>query len=197
MSAALAIQKLTLAEAIQIERENDCRYEFFHGEITAMAGGRLNHYRISDRIGDFLKARFRPKGCEIYLENVKVEAIANAYYPYPDVMLSCHSFDTKKNNLFCRFPSLVVEVLSKGTTGVDKGRKLLAYRNMPSVKHYLLVSQYEVLVEVYSRIEDSRFFRHAVYQSLDEEIELEHLEFNLPVGKIYENIEFEEPTDED
>jgi Uma2 family endonuclease len=36
-------------------------------------------------------------------------------------------------------PVIVVEVLSPTTKGIDKSRKFVAYMQLPSVRHYLIV----------------------------------------------------------
>ncbi len=42
---------------------------------------------------------------------------------YPDVVVSCHPFDLRGNNLIIRQPRLIVEVLSKSTAHKDRGDK--------------------------------------------------------------------------
>ena len=48
-------------------------------------------------------------------------------------------------------PRLVVEVLRESTAGTDRREKMQAYRSLPSLLEYVLVSQDEPLVEVHRR----------------------------------------------
>jgi Uma2 family endonuclease len=50
-----------------------------------------------------------------------------------------------------RAPTVVVEVLSRSTEDDDRGAKWAAYRDVGSLRHYLLVAQDARRVEVYSR----------------------------------------------
>ena len=52
-------------------------------------------------------------------------------------------------------PSLIVEVLSDSIEAYDRGAKFAVYRQIPSLKEYLLVSQHQVQVEHYSRGQDN------------------------------------------
>jgi Uma2 family endonuclease len=89
-----------------------------------------------------IKANFQPKGCRVFSESVKLEAQKNVYYPYPDLILTCHPEDLKEHYLV-KNPSLLVEVLSKTTADYDRTFKWQRYRKIPSLQHYLLVSQYD------------------------------------------------------
>jgi Uma2 family endonuclease len=179
----------TLEEYLALEAQSEIRHEFYQGEIFAMAGTSIQHNLIVDRVKDEIKQKFQPKGCMILTESVKLEVIKNVYYPYPDIMLTCHTLD-KKNEYIIKYPSLVVEVLSKSTSDYDRGFKWLRYKKMPSLQHYLLVSQYEVLVELYSRNANSDIWTYQVFDNQADEIYFNHLDFTIAVQKIYQDIEF-------
>ena len=48
-------------------------------------------------------------------------------------------------------PVVIVEVLSRSTEEFDRGRKWLQYQTLPSLQHYLLVSQDELRIDHYRR----------------------------------------------
>ena len=52
------------------------------------------------------------------------------------------------------WPRAVVEVMSPSTRGDDHGLKMLAYRRIGSLRHYLVVAQHEPLIVVHSRAGD-------------------------------------------
>ena len=98
-------------EFLEFEKHSEIRYEFHNGEVFAMAGTTLIHNELVDNVKDLLKATFRPKGCKVYSESIKLQAIKDYYYPYPDVMLTCHELD-KQERYIIKNPMLIVEVLS-------------------------------------------------------------------------------------
>jgi Uma2 family endonuclease len=51
-------------------------------------------------------------------------------------------------------PVIIVEVMSPGSEQNDTGLRWLAYRNIPSLRHYLVLSQNQRLVHVHSRAGD-------------------------------------------
>ncbi len=60
-------------------------------------------------------------------------------------------FDTLLN------PILIVEVLSPGTAAYDRGDKALAYRQIASLREYVLVSQDKALVEHWVRLAEHKW----------------------------------------
>ena len=51
-------------------------------------------------------------------------------------------------------PVIIVEVMSPSSEADDAGRKWFSYRKIPSLKHYLVLSQDERAVQVHSRAGD-------------------------------------------
>lgn len=62
-------------------------------------------------------------------------------------MLDDH-FDTVTN------PTVIIEVMSKSTEERDKGSKFFAYRQIPTLKEYLLISSTEVFIQTSFRQAD-------------------------------------------
>jgi Uma2 family endonuclease len=68
---------------------------------------------------------------------------------YPDAVVVYGPIDLGEDQV--RAPTVVVEVLSRSTEDHDRGLKWVAYRDLESLQHYLLIAQDERRVEVYSR----------------------------------------------
>ncbi len=80
-------------------------------------------------------------------------------------------------------PIMIVEVLSDSTEAYDRGQKFGHYRRLPSLRHYLLVSQSEPRLEVYSKDDASAWmFTEA---GAGESIKLRALEISLETDRIY------------
>ena len=58
------------------------------------------------------------------------------------------TFDTAMN------PSVIIEILSKSTRNYDKGEKFTLYRDIPTLKEYILIDSEAVRIEKFMRNED-------------------------------------------
>ncbi|WP_421825667.1 Uma2 family endonuclease [Larkinella sp.] len=188
---------LTAEEYFKLEEASEIRHEFYKGQIYDMAGSTLRHNLLVDSVKDLLKSHFRPKGCRVYSETVKVEVVKNEYYPYPDIVLTCHPFDLQSQYII-RQPSLIVEVLSKSSVATDRDYKWEEYQKMPSLMYYLLINQYKLGVELYARVENTDRWTYQRYVQPDDLVVFPRFNFELSVGAIYEGIDFtaidEEPA---
>jgi len=180
--------KLTVEEYLKFEEISDVRHEFRDGQVYAMAGGTVNHNLLVDNVKDGLKAGIKGRGCRVFSENMKVEAVRGVYMPYPDVVVACHPFDLRGDNLIIRQPRVLVEVLSKSTAYNDRGFKWQRYRRMPSLWYYLLVDQYKMAVELFSRIEQTDEWINTVYEQPEDVIVMSRLDLELTLAAIYDGI---------
>ncbi|NIJ55264.1 Uma2 family endonuclease [Dyadobacter arcticus] len=193
--AQMAGSKYTVPEYLEMEEQSEIRHEYYDGEIFAMAGTTMNHNRIVGRLRNLLERRFLPSGCDVFAENVKVEAIKGMYYPYPDLVVTCAPDDIA-GTYIVKQPTILVEVLSKSSAVYDRGFKLLRYKRIESLEYYLLVSQNEFVVELYTRTDQRDVWTFQTYESPSDVIQFEKLGFEIAVSSIYENIVFipdEEP----
>lgn len=193
MGDSVEKKRYTVEEYFALEETSEIRQEYFDGEIFAIAGTTLNHNRIAQNVGFSLR-KSKKSYYDIFIENVKLEAIKDFYYPYPDVMLTCNPFDLKQKNKIAH-PSLIVEVLStsSGTPPAekyDKTVKLKKFKAIASVQYYMLISQYEMSVELYSRVNDA-LWTYEEFTKPNAVINLEKSEINISLSDIYENIIFE------
>ena len=194
-------RKYTIEEYLAFEEKSEVRHEFYNGDVYAMAGGTINHNRLTRRVANLLDAQPSLKTCGVFSENMKVDVRDGRHMPYPDVVVTCHPFDLRGSNLIIRQPRLLIEVLSKSTAHKDRGDKWRYYRKMPSLWYYMLVDQYATTVELFSRIEQTDEWINSIYEAPEDVVVLPRLNVELIVGAIYEGIELvpdeeDVPTDE-
>ncbi|GAB3335925.1 Uma2 family endonuclease [Larkinella ripae] len=189
-------QLFTVEQYFKLEQTSEIRHEFYKGRMYAMAGSTLRHNLLVDAVKDLFKAHFRPKGCGVYSESVKVEVIKEGYYPYPDIILTCHPFDLRSQYII-RQPSLIVEVLSKSSVAADRGFKWQEYQKMSSLLYYLLIDQVKMAVELFARVEHTDQWTYQAFYKLKDVVVFPRLDFELTVGAIYEGIDMTVDEGED
>lgn len=135
-----AIKHVTEAEYLSFEREAEERHEYYKGEIFAMSGASLKHNIIENNlrviVGSFLKG----KKCRSFGSNLRIHIPQNTLYTYPDILIVCDQpklsdeyFDTLLN------PAVIIEILSPSTANYDRGAKFDLYREIESLKEYILI----------------------------------------------------------
>jgi Uma2 family endonuclease len=178
---------MTVEEYFELCRSDpDTRYEYIDGQVTMLAGGSLNHARIAANINGALRNLLRGGPCQAFTSDAALRVTASRYV-LPDIAVTCDERDHQDND-YLQYPSLLFEILSPSTERADRGRKFTYYRNIPTIREYVLVDSLEVSVELFRREETKFWTLH--FFGLDDEIALASIGVTLSVREIYENVVF-------
>jgi Uma2 family endonuclease len=172
---------------LQIEENSPIKHEYRQGQIYAMAGASNIHVMITGNIFALIRNHLRGTGCNTYISDTKIDLQnLNTYY-YPDVVVTCDERDKKFTN-FIRYPQLIIEVLSSTTEGFDRGDKFADYRQIETLKEYVLISQNRPFVEIFRLNQQNRWELYS-YQE-NSEIYLSSIDFHCGISAIYEDVSF-------
>jgi len=78
----------------------------------------------------------------------------------------------------------------RSTHKTDRFRKLEEYKTVASLKHIALIDPDQPIVLLFSRVADGAW-GHAEMQGLEAALPLAAIGVELPLGEIYEGLEFE------
>ena len=178
---------MSVEEYLQLDRSSiEARYEYIDGYVTMLAGGTLDHATIGANIISILRRSLRGSPCRVFTSDARVR-LSGTRLVYPDASVSCDEQDRGQSDNI-QSPRLVVEVLSPGTEGYDRGRKFGFYRECPTIQEYLLIDEQRPMLEVYRR-EKHDFWILRAYR-LDEDVELTNLGVHFAVSEVYEDVNF-------
>ncbi len=180
-------------EYLKLEEQDHVRYEYYKGEVFAMAGASLNHGDIVYNLNASIKSVFSKRGCRSFQESYKLELLQDSYYVYPDVVLTCDPEDVKAEYIL-KHPVLIAEVLSPSTESYDRKIKFHRYNRLQSLKYFLFISQERPFAELYSRPDVATLFQFQFFDKMEDFINFPELDFQLQLQDIYEGIIF--PADE-
>jgi len=182
---------LTFDDWLEAERASlEGRSEYIDGEVFAMTGASAAHNAIVMNIGSALHTQMKGRPCQVYANDMKVRVRTSNTGAYPDLVAFCaeHEFQDNRRDILLN-PSLIVEVLSGSTEAYDRGDKFALYRQIPSLREYLLVSQHQVAVDLYTRGEDGRWIL-TDFSDLNDSIHLASVDCTLDLAEVYDKVEF-------
>jgi Uma2 family endonuclease len=170
-----------------VEEMSEVKHEYCNGEIFAMAGASLRHNEIAANLLAELRARLRETDCGVYGSDLRVQT-PSGLYTYPDVSVICGKVqlvadrsDTATN------PIIIVEVLSGATEEYDRGDKFELYKSMPSFRHYIVVSQTEILVDHFRRIGSDQWPCRSITDRKDA-VEISEPQVSFSLDDIYRRV---------
>jgi Uma2 family endonuclease len=198
MALPQPVKRYTPQEYYALERQAEYKSDYYKGEIFNMSGGTANHSLITANIAGEVRNRLKGKPCRAYESNLRLAILATGLRCYPDVSVYCGplQFDPEDNTgETATNPTVLFEVLSKSTEGYDRGLKAENYRQIASLRAYVLVSQRGPHVEVFERQANGHWLLGDA-NGLDAVLTLPAIGIDLPLAEIYDGVEFlpPEPT---
>lgn len=197
MGAAQQSLKFSLDDYMRWEAEQSERHEYINGEVFAMTGARDTHNTIALNIASALRSALRGSPCRAFIADMKLRVDAVDAVFYPDVLVTCDARDkTQDADTAKRHPALIVEVLSDSTSAYDRGLKFEHYRNIDTLREYLLVEQDRRHADLFRREEDAAGKpRWVLYASgAADDVVLESVGVRFSMDTLFEDVVFEAAT---
>lgn len=167
------------------ERASENKHEYYDGHIVAMSGASLRHNIIQRNLIGNLFSFLAGKGCQVLPSEMRVTTPSHDYYMYPDAVIVCgepelqdNQFDTLLN------PSVIFEILSPSTAGLDKETKFFFYRAISSFKEYILIDNTRKLIFASRKQADNSW----VFENIDENktLTIQTISFTITLQDIYD-----------
>lgn len=180
-----APERMALRDFLAWEEAQPLRHERVGGQMWAMTGGTLAHNRIALNVAFALRQRLAGTPCQVFMADVRVVTPRHDVM-YPDVLIACGERADRDKEV--SDPVLVVEVLSDSTAARDHGYKRWAYATIPSLRHYVLISQEAAEAEV--SLPDGETWRSVVLRAMTASLGLDALGFEIPLAEVFAGVEF-------
>lgn len=184
MSVPKRLQRVSVEEYLEGEKDGRVRHEYIDGQVFAMAGASDRHNRIAGNLYNRLDDHLGDGPCEPFIADMKVWVSETVFY-YPDVVVACDR--SASDPYYRKQPKLLAEVISPRTKRVDRAEKLVAYKQVKSLKEYVIVSQDRVQIEVFRRGRGDRWSWQVLTEPSDG-LKLESVGLTLTVAQVYRRV---------
>ena len=185
------LNHISESDYLKAERLATEKHEYFRGEIFAMSGTTIEHNIIAVNCISELRNRLKGKRCRPYESNLRIHIPKNSLYTYPDISIIFGDVDTLEDKFdTATNPTVIFEILSKSTRDYDKGGKFTLYRDIETLKEYILIDTEKVGVEKFTRNDDNSWLL-TEYKTLEESFKITSVEVELKLIDIYEDVKLE------
>jgi len=180
----------TIEEYLEMEQNAEVKHEYYQGEIFAMSGSKVPHNIIATNLTGILTQKLKGKSCRPFKSDQRIHIPVNSFFTYPDISIVCGEIQTlNDDNWNIINPSVIFEVLPKTTRDYDLGGKFSLYREIPSLKEYLLIES-EFLKVLAFRINKAGHWELEEYSNMNDELTIETIGISLLLTDIYEGVNF-------
>jgi len=175
-------------EELLADKPADEKWELLGGRVVRMmVGARWEHNRIVGNVYSALLAGLRAKGSDRrpFSETFWLKSRLLNLACFPDVIVRCGPLPPDATSL--DDPTVLVEVVSKGSAQRDRREKWVQYNRLPSLRHYVLIERDVLAVDVHDRVEGG-FFERPPLTLAQDVLRLPAIDFELPLAEIYRDV---------
>jgi Uma2 family endonuclease len=176
-------------EYLAAERVASFKSEYYQGAIYAMAGASNAHNLVNLNTGTALNLALRERDCTVRVSDQRLQVRENGLYTYPDLSVVCGppQFAPDKHLDTLLNPVMLAEVISMSTGEYDRVGKFILYKDIPSLRHYLLIESTQAVVRLASWREP-KVWAFETFEGLDAVVPLPALGLELPLAEIYRKV---------
>ncbi|MBL7730112.1 MAG: Uma2 family endonuclease [Chitinophagaceae bacterium] len=186
--------KFTVEEYLQMEKAATERHEYYqgeifqmmgHGELLAMSGAANRHNMIFTNLFGELIIKLKGESCRPFGPDMRLNIPENTLFTYPDISIYCGEPQNipEDEESFIR-PAVLFEILSPSTREYDRGGKFKLYRDIPTLREYILVDTISVNVEAF-RLNSNKHWELEEYTKLSQTLTIPSLAISIPLTEIY------------
>ena len=191
-AVAYGKQKVSIEEYLEMEQSSIEKHEYYKGEIFAMSSAKMPHNTISKNLLGTLFTKLKGKKCQPYGSDVRIHIESNTLFAYPDISIICDEVITRNNDDFNVLnPVVIIEILSHSTKNYDRGEKFKLYRDIPTLKEYILIDSESIHIETF-RLNEKNHWELEEYNFVTEELYVKAINEKILIADIYEGVKIPE-----
>lgn len=153
MSLGVPLHRYTYADYVALESTSPTKHEFLDGEIYAMAGGSEDHSALAAEVLRALGNALGDRPCRTHTSDLRIYVASVGLATFPDGAVICGPLAQHgpSPRATATNPAVLVEITSDSSEAYDLGVKADAYRTIPTLVDYVVVSHRERRITVFHR----------------------------------------------
>ena len=187
--SVISRRPMSLSEFLAWEERQEERWEFDGTQPVAMNGGTNSHETICGNLRALLHNKLRGKPCRPKGPGLKIEVAGRIRYP--DAFVHCNP--AGRSVQVIADPVVVFEVLSPGTSRIDRLVKLQEYQATDTIQRYVILEQDSVAAMVFAR-EGGVWTGRALTNGGT--LAMPEIDIEISLADIYEGVDLPPPDDE-
>jgi Uma2 family endonuclease len=197
MVEIVALEKrMTAEEYLERERktlrEIGGKHEFFNQQLIEMAGASTAHNTIVPNLTFIVKSQIKANKSNHIVLSADEKVVSyqkGKNYFYPDlIIVEGRSYHDDEHDDILLNPAILFEVLSDSTALFDRGDKFRSYRQINSLKEYILIAQDEQRIEHFFKDDNGRWQIGEVVT--EGSLVLTTTPFELSIEEVYDGVIF-------
>ena len=185
---AYSKEKMSIEAYLEMENAADEKHEYSKGEIFARSGAKVPHNTIATNFLGILFNKLKGKKCKPFNSDQRIHIPSNTFFTYPDISIICGEIITLNDDDYNLLnPTVIIEVLSKPAKNYDRREKFKLYRDIATLKEYILVDSESIHIEIF-RLNENGHWELEEYNSLTDAVTIKAIDETVSLSEIYDGV---------
>lgn len=185
---AYSKQKISIEEYLEMENASLEKHEYYKGEVFAMSGAKVPHNTVTSNLMSTLGQKLKGKKCKPFGSDMRIHIPSNTLFTYRDISIVCGEIITLNDDEYNVLnPTVIIEVLSPKTKNYDRGEKFRLYRDINTLKEYILIDSQSLHIEVF-RLNENNHWELEEYKDANNYLEIKAIDESVLIAEIYEGV---------
>ncbi len=181
-------RRYTIEEYLELEKESTEKHEYYQGEIFAMSGAGFSHNLIFSNVFGLLSNKLKGAKCIPFGSDMRMNIPENTLFTYPDISIYCNEIKHLNEDAdTILHPTVIIEILSPSTKSYNRGKKFNLYKDIPSLKEYIMIDSESVSVEAYYINEEKNWILNE-HKEISDYFSLVSMGFDVALSDTYEHV---------
>ncbi|WP_223650259.1 Uma2 family endonuclease [Hymenobacter psoromatis] len=184
-----ALPSVSPEEYLAAERAASFKSEYYQGQVYAMAGASYAHNLVNLNTATALNLALRERDCTVQVSDQRLQVKDNGLYTYPDLSVVCGppQFAPDKYLDTLLNPVVLAEVVSLSTGEYDRVGKFILYKDIPTLRHYLLLESTQPIVRL-ATWREPKVWAFDTFEGLTAVVPLPAIGVELTLADLYRKV---------
>ncbi len=180
--------RVSVEEYLAFENPSIEKHEYLGYEIFEMPERGVSHNILFSNIfREMANALRKNASMAIFGSNMRLHVSQNTLFAYPDISIYNRNLRMWNNEDDCiTDPIVLIEIVDAHSNNYDRGKKFKLYRDILTLKEYILVDSESIGVENF-RLNSFNHWELEEYKSINQNLSITSLNVTIPLRKIYEH----------
>ena len=184
------IKLISQEEYLAEERLALEKHEFFEGQVFEMGPKSFAHNTILVNITCSTHTQLKKTEYRVYGSMMRLHIPENTLFTYPDAAVykgKMQTVDEENDNAL--YPIIIFEITSTDSSEYDRNCKFDLYKDIETLKEYILIDSEKIGVEKFTRNADNTWLL-TEFKTIESSFEITAISVKLSLSDIYEDVAF-------
>jgi Uma2 family endonuclease len=150
LAPAFDKKRNSIEQYLEVEQDAAVKQKYYREEIFARTGLKVQHHIIAENVLSSFKQNLKGSAWRPLTRDQIMHIPGITLSIYPDISVICGDIETlNEDERNILNPSVIIKILPPSTKNYNRTDKFKLYRDIPTLKEYILIDSKSIFIEAF------------------------------------------------